>query len=172
MNTSLRTYADAYVNALPKDRDAVKEFDSVADLILKVKELRAFLEDVSVPVSSRRDALKEAFPQAAGETVNFLSLLAQDGRVGDVETLKTHLRAAVAEKQGKRHALVTSASPLTAKDLDRIAASLGKKLGTDVLLEEQTDPKLLAGFRVTSNGWTFDASLKGKLDRLQHALTV
>jgi F-type H+-transporting ATPase subunit delta len=172
MSTSLRAYADAYIESLPKEADVIRDFDAVADVIQKTKQLRSFLEDVSVPISARRDALKEAFPSATSETVNFLTLLAQDGRAGELEALKTHIRSASAGKKGKRHALVTSASPLTAQDLDRIAKSLGKKLGTDIQLEEQTDPSLLAGFRISSDGWTFDASLKGKLDRLQHALTV
>lgn len=172
MSISLRAYADAFVHALPKEVDVIKEFDAVADLIQRTRELRAFLEDSSVSIASRRSALTEAFPGAAGETINFFTLLARDGRVGDLEALKTSVRTADAAKHGKRHATVTSASSLTAQDRDRIAKSLGKKLGTDIQLEEKTDPSLLAGFRITSDGWTYDASLKGKLDRLQHALTV
>lgn len=170
MNTSLRSYADAFVRAIPSGMDAVKEFDACADVILSTKQLRSFLDDVSVPINTRREALKIAIPKAADETINFISLLAQEGQIDHLDGLQAHIRTAAATKEGKRHALVTTAAPLTAKDLKRIEDALSKKLGSDIHLEEKTDPSLLAGFRIHADGWTFDASLKGRLDRLQSAL--
>lgn len=172
MNTSLRNYADAYVRSIPSGMDAVKEFDMCAEIIISTKQLQSFLSDVSVPINTRREALKTAFPKAADETINFFSLLAHEGEISQLDGLQTHIRTAAAAQKGKRHALVTTAAPLTAKDLKRIEDALSQKLGSDVSLEEKTDPSLLAGFRINADGWTFDASLKGRLDRLQHALTV
>lgn len=170
MNTRLRSYAEAYVAAADPTTDVVKEFDVCAHTISTTKTVRAFLEDISVPIASRREAIETAFPKLSSATTNFLSLLAHDGRIRDLETLQEHVRNAAAAKEGKRFARVTSAVPLEGKDLDRIERALSKKLGTGVQLEEKTDASLIAGFRVVTDGWAYDASLKGKLDRLQHAL--
>lgn len=170
-NTALHTYAEAYVQSIPNDRDAVKEFDSCLAQILAAKEIHSFLGDVSVPIAKRREALTVAFPKAADATINFLTLLAKDGQIDRLESLSDHIRTAVAAKAGKRHATVTSAVPLTAKDLSRIEHAVAKVIGHDVHLEERTDATLGTGFSVTVDGWTFDASLKAKLNRLQHALT-
>jgi F-type H+-transporting ATPase subunit delta len=172
MTTSLKPYAEAYVRALPASADAVAAFDACATTINAIKQLRAFLDDVSVPINIRRDALKTAFPKAETETINFIALLAQDGLIDKLEHLQTLIRSAAAVRHNKRHAIVTAAVTLTDKDLDRISNALAKKLGSDIQLEERTDPSLLTGLRVEADGWTFDASLKGRLDRLHHALTV
>ena len=169
---SLRDYALAYVQSLPKDADSVREFDAVVDQLIAVKELRAFLSDSSVPLPSKKEALKTAFPKAEEATVNFLLLLIKDDAIHQLESLKNVVRQADAEKHGARHAVVTSAIPLKEEDLARIAKTLHKKFGSAVRLEEKTDPSLLAGFAVAVGDWTLDASLKGKLDRLQHALIV
>ena len=170
MIISLRTYADAYVQAFPAKGDVVKAFDAMADVIRSTTPLRAFLEDESVPIASRRKALTEALPGVEDETVNFITLLATDGRLEDLEPLKQHVRSARAREEGKRHAIVESVIALKPGEMERITHALGKRLGTDVLLEQHTEPSLLAGLRIISDGWTFDASLKNRLQRLEQTL--
>lgn len=169
---SLRDYALAYVQSLPKDADAVREFDAVVNTILQTKELRAFFSDSSVSLASKREALASAFPKAEDATVNFITLLAKDGVTDQIEPLQSIIRQVAAERDGAKYAVVTTATPLTGPDLERLAKTLQKKFGSPIKLEERTDPSLISGFSVAVGDWTLDASLKGKLDRLQHALTV
>src|SRR5262245_20559569 len=110
---SLRDYALAYVQSLPKDADSAREFDTVVDQVIQTKELRAFLSDSSVSIASKKDALTAAFPTAEEATINFLLLLIQEDVVDQLASLKTAVRQADAEKHGARHAVVTAATPLT-----------------------------------------------------------
>lgn len=172
MNTPLRTYAEAYIAAFPPNRDAVAEVDACADALRDIRPLRAFLQDVSVSLASRRKALGIALPHVSPETINLFTLLARDERLADSEALRDHVRTAAADRAGKTHVTVSSAVPLTDEDIKRISVALKKKFGTAVHVETRMDPSVLAGLRITANGWTFDATLAHRLKRLQHALTV
>ncbi len=167
---SLRTYADAYVASMKND--AVAEFDAGVEVLNAVKTLRAFLPDASVSLDAKQEALKIALPKTSEATRNFLLLLAADGKLEDLDALQSYVRQAAAALQDKRHATVTSAVPLQAKERTRVEKALADLFKSDVEMEERTDPSLLSGFSVQVGGWTFDASLKGRLERLQHALTV
>lgn len=169
---SLRSYADAYVRSLKNPAGAVEEFDACADVLDRIKTLRAFLPDASVALNAKRDAMNIAFPKASPPTRNFLLLLAQDGLLKELETLRAHVRAAAAEIQEKRHAMVSSAVPLQAKERSRVQKALAVLFHRDVVVEERLDPSLISGFAVQVDGWTYDASLKGRLERLQHTLNV
>lgn len=172
MSIPLRSYAEAYVASFPAKGDAVADADAVAQALRDVRPLRAFLQDVSVPLASRRKALDIALPSVAEEAKNLFTILARDERLSDVEALSEHVRSAAAERDGKTHVTVSSAVPLAPADIKRISVILQKKMGTDVHVETKTDPAVLAGLRITTNGWTFDATLAQRLKRLQHALIV
>lgn len=69
-------------------------------------------------------------------------------------------------------ARVTSAVPLNAGERAALATSLEKRLGGSVSLEEHADASLIGGLIVETDGWRFDASVKGKIHRLQQALST
>jgi F-type H+-transporting ATPase subunit delta len=168
---SLHDYATAFIASISSEVDAVKEIDTCVESILSVKSLRAFLNDVSVPLQTRRDALETAFPKAAAETLNLIVILARDERLDELASLTHAVRDAVAAKQGKRHARVSSVVPLSSAQRKRIEEALQEIIGHPVELETHTDATLLAGLHVSVGDWTFDASTKGRLDRLQQAIS-
>jgi len=67
-------------------------------------------------------------------------------------------------------AVVISATALTQTQKDSLRTALEKKTSGTVQLDEHIDDSLLAGFRVELNGRMFDGSLRGRLDKLKHAI--
>ncbi len=171
-NIPLKAYLEAYLAVAPKDADVTKEIDELVAVVSVLKPLRSFTGDRSVAATERRKALDITLPHLSDETKNLAITMANDGRMKDLPRLPGLTRVIVAERSGRRHAVVTSATPLQAGELTRVSSALERIARTPVTLEERMDASLIAGFSVALGDWTFDASLKGKLNRLSHALTL
>ena len=168
--TSLHDYAQAYVQSAAKDHDVVRDFDAIADQIRGITPLRSFLTDSSVAAHVKQNAIAVAFPFASDTAVNFFTLLAQEGVIEKLEALQAAVRHAAAEQEKARYACVQSAVPLTDADTEHITRLLKKRFDAEISLEQKINHSLIAGFSVSVGDWTLDASLKGKMDRLQQTL--
>jgi F-type H+-transporting ATPase subunit delta len=103
-------------------------------------------------------------------TVNFLGLLAQNGRARDLPSVIAGFERLYAKHTGLVAAEVVSAQPLDAKQLAAIKAALNKSLGKSPELTTRVDPSILGGLKVKVGSKLFDASLKTKLDQMKFAL--
>ena len=107
-------------------------------------------------------------PQLAdGDAV---ALLAQAGRLPllvEVAGLFEQLRA---EDQRVVRATVTSATALSASQVEDLRAALKRRFGREVELETAVDASLIGGAVIDAGDVVIDGSLKGKLARLQTAL--
>lgn len=100
----------------------------------------------------------------------FLAELAANGRLAllpEIAGLYDQFRA---EAERVVKATVTSAVPLDADAVARIAASLRKRFGRDVALETAVDPSLIGGAVVDAGDVVIDGSIRTKLARLGAAL--
>ncbi|WP_374554891.1 F0F1 ATP synthase subunit delta [Thermomonas sp.] len=68
-------------------------------------------------------------------------------------------------------AKVTSAAPLADGELETIKAALRKRFGREVEVEAAIDASLIGGALIDAGDVVIDGSIKGKLERLQSALT-
>lgn len=111
-------------------------------------------------------------PQAANETFgNFLGLLFENRRLSllpEIAGLYDELRF---EAERVVKAKVTSAVALPAAELDTIKAALKKRFGRDVEVETAVDDSLIGGAVIAAGDVVIDGSIRGKLHRLDAALT-
>ena len=68
-------------------------------------------------------------------------------------------------------ATVTSATDLPATELDAIRAALARRFGREVQLSVAVDDALIGGAVISAGDVVIDGSLRGKLARLQSALS-
>jgi len=127
------------------------------------------------PVISADDQVKGLTAVAAKarfepNTVNFLGLLAQNGRARDLAAVIAGFERLYAKHAGVVAAEVISAQPLDDKQLTAIKAALNKSLGKAPELTTRVDPAILGGLKVKVGSKLFDASLKTKLDQMKFAL--
>ena len=66
---------------------------------------------------------------------------------------------------------VTTAHPLTKEQLKTVQELVEKKVGK-AKIEQQIDPDLLGGLRLTIGNQEFDASLSGRLEKLEARLDI
>ena len=68
-------------------------------------------------------------------------------------------------------AKVTSAATLAEAELATIKAALRKRFGREVEIETAIDESLIGGALIAASDIVIDGSIKGKLERLQSALS-
>ena len=96
-------------------------------------------------------------------TANFLSLLAEKGRLDALEDILGAFIAKLAEMQGKVTASVDVAQDLSKTQIIALEKTLSESIGVD--------QDLLGGMVVTVGSKMFDSSVKRKLEMLQQRMS-
>jgi F-type H+-transporting ATPase subunit delta len=103
---------------------------------------------------------------------NFITLLAQNRRLGVLPEIAALFEQMKAEVENAVDVEVVAATSLTSDQENRYAAALQKKLGRQVRLHTRVDGSLLGGAVLKAGDLVIDGSLKGRLDRLATELTA
>jgi len=135
-------------------------------------DLRRLATSPVISTADQAKGLVAVATQARFEknTVNFLGLLAQNGRARDLGAVVAGFERLYAKHAGIVAAEVVSAQPLDAKQLAAIKTALNASLGKAPELTTRVDPSILGGLKVKVGSKLFDASLKTKLDQMKFAL--
>ncbi|QNN47651.1 F0F1 ATP synthase subunit delta [Thermomonas brevis] len=124
------------------------------------------------PKLTRADVVALLAPEGADETFrNLLGLLFDNRRLAllpEVAGLFDELRF---EAERVVRVKVTSAATLADGELETIKAALRKRFGRDVEVETAIDESLIGGALIDAGDIVIDGSIKGKLARLQTALS-
>ncbi len=103
-------------------------------------------------------------------TSNFLGVLAENRRLGNLPTIIRDVRALAADRRGEITAQVTSAQPLGKAQQTALAKKLKTGLGRDVTLDLLVDPAILGGLIVRVGSRMIDSSIRSRLGALGQAL--
>jgi F-type H+-transporting ATPase subunit delta len=103
---------------------------------------------------------------------NFVSLLAQNRRLGFLPEIAALFEQMKAEVENAVDVEVVAASRLTPDQESRYAAALQKKLGRTVRLHTKVDGSLLGGAVLKAGDLVIDGSIRGRLERLATDLTA
>jgi F-type H+-transporting ATPase subunit delta len=127
------------------------------------------------PRLSRAQLLKAMQAVAAsarlnGLTANFLFVLAQNRRLGQLSAVVDAFLDELATRRGEFTADVRSARPLSSAQQEQLAAHLCQMAGGKVHLILREDATLLGGLVVKLGSRLIDASVKSKLARLEREL--
>ena len=101
----------------------------------------------------------------------FLSLLIENRRVNllaDVAALFEELKR---ESERTIHVTLRSASEIPAPQAEAIKAALKKRFAREIELEQRIDPAVIGGAVIDAGDVVIDGSVRGRLERLQSALT-
>lgn len=124
------------------------------------------------PKLTRGDALTLLASNEAGEVfAGFLGLLFDNRRLPLLPEIAGLYDVLRLEAERVVKARITSATVLSDTDLDTIKAGLRRRFGREVEVETALDASLIGGAVIDAGDVVIDGSLKGKLGRLQSALT-
>ena len=102
--------------------------------------------------------------------LNLARLLARRGRFETLPAVAAEYTRLLNRRRGIVEAVVTSALPLTAAETEALQARVEAMTGSGVDLRAEVDPALIGGLTVRVGDQLFDASLRGRLERLHHQL--
>jgi F-type H+-transporting ATPase subunit delta len=140
------------------------------DAVRQVPELRALLRD---PVLDRRVKIAALSDVLAGsdELVrNFVLVLTEQGRAGELEETEREFERFLADETGRLSLELATAIELSDEEAGQIVQQIERASGRNVEATRRVDPDLLGGVVLQVGSLRLDASLRGRLDRLRREL--
>jgi F-type H+-transporting ATPase subunit delta len=133
-------------------------------------DLRSLLENPEVDSRVKADVLARVARGADEEVVNFLRLIAEKGRAGELPQIVDELDTLVAAENRILDVELTTATELTDEEFGRILEQIEGASGRKVQASRKVDPDLIGGIVLQAGSMRLDASVRGRLQRLRHDL--
>ena len=173
MSVVHRVYARALYDAA-KERDRVaavqRDLDDFVAMLSAVPELRAVLRNPQLDPRAKSSAV-DAIVEGGEELVsNFLHLLVEKGRAGEVEEIAREFERLVAAEQGQLTVELTTAFELSDEEALEIVGQIEQTSGRKVEATRAVDPSLIGGVVLQAGSFRLDASVRGRLNTLRRQL--
>ena len=168
-----RIYARALFDAAKEQgrvaevQSALEDFRTTVD---EVPELRRMLENPQLDPGAKRGALAELLGDSDELVRNFLLLIAEKGRAGELDQFVEELDTLVARDQGRLNVELTTAYELSEDEAASILKKIEQASGRTVEATRKVDPALVGGIVLQAGSMRVDASIRGRLARLQRTL--
>jgi len=164
-------YAKSLID-LAREQNALEAIHTdmlgIIEIIRSNSQLQAVLKNPIIKLDKKENILKEIFGKSAHSAlVTFFNLLIKKGRAGMLYATANEFISQYNEEKGIVEASVVSAAPLTKEHHDQIVALIKNEYGNQVILSNKIDPELIGGFVLTVGDRQIDASIAGKLNKLE-----
>jgi F-type H+-transporting ATPase subunit delta len=145
--------------------DLARAYDGSSDL-------RLALDSPVIKPSEKQRVLRGILPRIApsAPVQRFAELLLDRGRITLLGPIARAYRELADARAGQLRAIVTSAAPLSASDLDRVRRALEKRTGRTVIMETAVDPELIGGVVARVGDLVLDGSVRTQLDEMRRRL--
>ena len=104
------------------------------------------------------------------QVVNLGRLLVESGRVQEIAGVAEEFDTLADEAAGRVRAVVTTAVELPDDERDQVARELSSRLGKEVALRTEVDPRVLGGLKLQYGDRLFDATVATRLQQLRRRL--
>ncbi|WP_156306018.1 ATP synthase F1 subunit delta [Sphingobacterium endophyticum] len=149
--------------------DGVKaDMDGVIAVIKSNTELQAVLNNPIIKTDKKLAILKALFQdKVKPEILEFFNIMVRKGRADLVYATALEFIREYNEVKGIVYAEVTSASPLSEANLQALKQEIASQINAEVILSNKVDKSLIGGFVVKVGDMQIDASIQGKLNKLE-----
>jgi F-type H+-transporting ATPase subunit delta len=136
------------------------------------RELGSMLQNPGFSHEQRKNAVDSlaSAVRLSPILVNFLRLLVDRQRIGDLPSIGRAYGALLDAQLGRVRATVTAAQPLSPDDVNKVRESLSRMTGNVIVLEAKTDPQILGGVVAQVGATQYDGSLRTQLEKLRSQL--
>jgi F-type H+-transporting ATPase subunit delta len=171
--------AGRYATALFELARDEKQLEAVGTSLAAVRDALRDSDDLRAlttsPLVGREDTMKGVRATAEALrldpiTTNFLGVLAQNRRLGQLPNVIRAFNLLAARHRGEITAEVTSAHPLNDDQVATLRSNLKSRVGSDVSVDLTVDPAILGGLVVKVGSQMIDGSIRTKLNTLAHAM--
>jgi F-type H+-transporting ATPase subunit delta len=147
--------------------------EALADFARAVEEspeLRAVLRNPQLESVAKARILGDLAGDEEPLVKNFLLLVAEKGRAGEIEDIAREFERLMAREQRRLTVELTTARELTDDEAKAIVAQIEKAVGRTVEATRTVDPDLVGGIVLQAGSYRVDASVRGRLERLRQEL--
>jgi F-type H+-transporting ATPase subunit delta len=142
----------------------------LARAISDTPELRTVLRNPQLEPSSKGDILADLAGEEDVLFRNFLQLVAEKGRAGEIEEIAAEFERLMAREERRLTVELVTARELTDAEAGEIIGQIEQAAGRKVEATRSVDPALLGGFVLRAGSYRADASVRGRLERLRREL--
>jgi F-type H+-transporting ATPase subunit delta len=174
-STAARRYAEAAFELATRD-EALDAYADGLDLAASTLEQRVamdVLRNPARPLRQRTDLVDGLFASRVPEPVlKLVGLLTERGKIDRIGEVAREFRRLLNRRNGVVEALATSASPLTTDETEALRRKVAQMTGSTVDLRVDVDESLIGGLTVRVGDTLYDASVRGRLERLRERLVA
>ena len=173
MPVTHRIYADALFGAAKPAGRLTQVHEALADFAAAIgssPELRSVLRNPQLEPSAKARILSDLAGDEEPLFANFLQLVAEKGRAGELEEIAAEFERLMAREQRRLTVELTTARELTDEEAKAIVEQIERAAGRTVEATRSVDPDLVGGIVLQAGSYRVDASVRGRLERLRHEL--
>jgi F-type H+-transporting ATPase subunit delta len=175
MAVAHRVYAEALLQAA-RERDEVaqarEEFDDLVEALRASEELQDFLRNPQIEAETKQSVLEELLEGANERFLNFVRLLLEKGRIGELEDVHEEWERLLAREERLLGLELTTAIELSDEEADGIVKQIEQASGRSVVATRSVDPDLIGGMVLQAGSLRVDGSVRGRLERLERELVT
>jgi F-type H+-transporting ATPase subunit delta len=166
--------AKRYARAVFELAQRERAVDEWSRRLARVRELlsdetvAALLTNPTIPSPRRMEVVTDGALDP--EATNLVKLLIESGRLREIDGIVEEFQDLADDAAGRVRATVTTAVDLDERDRDRVASELSKRLGKEVAMRVQVDPRIMGGLKVQYGDRLIDASVATRLQQLRRRL--
>ncbi len=168
-----RRYAEAAFELAERDGtvDAWRKDLAAACELAQDERVARDIDSPAVAFVHRRKAVEALLgDRVSHSALNLALVLAQRGRFALLPQVSDEFDELVRRSRGIVAATVTTASPLSAKELAAVQARVEQLAGAKAEVSTAIDPALIGGLCIKIGDWQIDASVSTRMDRLRKQL--
>ncbi|MGI9657687.1 MAG: ATP synthase F1 subunit delta [Gaiellaceae bacterium] len=173
MAVAHRIYAKAVFEAAKQKAVLARvgeDFASFADAVQSSPELRNLLQNPQVDARAKQAALGAALAEADPTLRNFVLLLTEKGRAGEVSEIHEEFERLVAQEDRVIQVELTTAHELSDTEASDILQQIEQTAGHKIEATRTVDPSLIGGLVLRAGSILVDSSVRGRLDKLREEL--
>ena len=152
--------------------DAVKEdMDVIVKIYTESKDLRSLLNNPIVKIEDKKAVLAKVFAGTDDTTRDFIGLLTDKRREGELANVATNFISSYNEMKGITSATVVTATALTGDALANMKSYVSTLLGkADINLTNDVDPTIIGGIIIKHEDKLLDKSVSKELREIRKQL--
>ena len=175
MAVAQRMYARALFQAAREEErleQVAADLGELARALDEIPELRAILRNPQIDPPEKA-ALLDQLTAGGDELVrNFVRLVSEKGRAGELSEMSAELEALVAREQNRLALELTTAYELSEDEAGSIIDKIQQASGRSVEATRSVDPGLIGGIVLQVGSFRADGSVRGRLERLRQELAT
>ena len=175
MSVVHRTYARSLFEAAKEANwlaDAREQLGDFVEAQRQVPELAEILRNPQLDQRAKLAAVDAVAGNADSLVRNLLRLLIEKGRGGEIDEVGEEFERLAAREEGQLSVELTTAFELSEDEARAIVDQIQKASGRTIEATRSVDPGLIGGIVLQAGSLRVDASVRGRLERLERELVT